>query len=259
MDRDPLIIAGKAIHNRFFLGTGKFGSQEALVQTVVANQIDLLTVAMRRVALDEPAQGILEGIPPDVRVMANTSGARTAEEAVRIAMLAREAAGIDWIKIEVIADHRYLLPDPSGTIEATRILAQEGFTVLPYMFPDLYTARALAEAGAAALMPLGSLIGSLKGIETETFIRILIEEFPQLPVIVDAGIGLPHHAAQAMEMGAAAVLANTAVAIARDPVEMAGCFCQAVAAGRRYHRSNAPSVSISADASSPVDQLWFDR
>lgn len=259
MSLDPLIIAGREIQNRFFLGTGKFGSQQTLVQTVVENRIDLLTVAMRRVSLDTPEQGILDGIPKNVLIMANTSGARTADEAVRIAMLAREAAGIDWIKIEVIADQRYLLPDPAGTIEATRILTAEGFVVLPYMSPDLYTARALAEAGAAALMPLGSLIGSLKGIETETFIRILIDEFPHLPIVVDAGIGLPHHACQAMEMGAAAVLANTAVAIARDPVEMAGCFCQAVEAGHRYQRFNQALAPLHADASSPVDQLWFDQ
>ncbi len=259
MNKTPLIIAGREIHNRFFLGTGKFGSQQALVQAVVDNKIELLTVAMRRVSLDTPQEGILDGIPKNVLIMANTSGARTADEAVRIALLAREAAGIEWIKIEVIADQRYLLPDPAGTIEATRILASEGFVVLPYMSPDLYCARALAEAGAAALMPLGSLIGSLKGIETETFIRILIEEFPQLPIIVDAGIGLPHHACQAMEMGAAAVLANTAVAIARDPVEMAGCFCQAVEAGRRYYQFNQRSSPLCAEASSPVDQLWFDQ
>jgi len=253
----PLEIAGKKIKNRFFLGTGKFGSREEMEQCIRESEIDVVTVAMRRVEADEESENILEYIPDNVILMVNTSGARNAAEAVRIARLARDAAGVDWIKIEVINDSKYLLPDNNETTEAVRILANEGFTVFPYMNPDLYAARAMEEAGAAAIMPLGSLIGSGEGLKAKKFIEILIRE-SSLPIVVDAGIGRPSQAAEAMEMGAAAVLANTAVALAEDPGNATLAFSLAVKAGRLAYLGNMSGPSGKAAASSPLTGFLFE-
>lgn len=259
MDRHPpLEIAGKTIKNRFFLGTGKFGSKAEMMNCIKESEIEVVTVAMRRVDAEEDSENLLEYIPDDVILMVNTSGARNAEEAVRIARLAREAAGVEWIKIEVINDSKYLLPDNNETIEAVKVLASEGFTVFPYMLPDLYAARAMEKAGAAAIMPLGSLIGSGEGLKAKKFIEILIRE-TSLPVVVDAGIGRPSQAAEAMEMGAAAVLANTAVALANDPGNATLAFSLAVRAGRLAWLGKMAGPQKDAVASSPLTGFLFEE
>ena len=255
---EPLRIGGREIRNRFFLGTGKFGSRKLMAEAIAACGAEVVTIALRRA---EPMAGtgsLLDFIPPGVVRMVNTSGARNAGEAVRMARLAREAGMGNWIKVEVIDDGKYLLPDNAETIRATEILAGEGFVVLPYMYPDLYAARNLVRAGAAALMPLGSLIGSGRGLKTADFIAIMLAE-TDLPVIVDAGIGRPSHAAGAMEMGAAAVLANTAVAAARDPVRAARAFALAVKAGRDAFLAGLLEERAEAGASSPLDRIPFER
>jgi thiazole synthase len=253
----PLVIGGREIKNRFFLGTGKFKSKARMKESIEAGGVDLVTVAMRRVDVDDHSENILEYIPGDTLIMVNTSGARTAKEAVRIARLAREASGIDWVKIEVINDSKYLLPDNAETIKATDTLVKEGFTVLPYMHPDLYVARELEAIGAAAVMPLGSLIGSGQGLQAAKFIEILIREI-DVPIVVDAGIGRPSHAAEAMEMGADAVLANTAVAAAGDPPLIAKAFSMAVVAGRLAYLSRVMKEEEFASASSPLTGFLFD-
>jgi thiazole synthase len=257
LEDTPLIIGGKEIKNRFFLGTGKFKNKADMKETILESQVQVVTVAMRRIDVDRHPENILEYIPADTILMVNTSGARNAKEAVRIARLAREASGIDWIKIEVIDDSKYLLPDNYETIKATESLVSEGFTVLPYMYPDFYAARALQEAGAAAIMPLGSLIGSGQGLKARRFIEILIAEM-DAPIIVDAGIGKPSHAAEAMEIGAAAVLANTAVASADDPAAMATAFSMAVKAGRMAYLSSLGEEKNFASASSPLTGFLFE-
>ncbi len=203
-------------------------------------------------------QPILEYIPKDTILMINTSGARNSEEAIEIARLAKEAMGLDWIKIEIMDDSKYLLPDNKETIKATKILASEGFTVLPYMSPDLYVARELQKVGAAAIMPLGSLIGSGDGLLTKQFIKILIDEI-DLPIIVDAGIGAPSQAAEAMEMGASAVLANTAVAVAENSPLIAEAFSLAVKAGRMAFLGKLSGYGKGADASSPLTGFLFEN
>ena len=252
----PLIIAGREFKNRFLLGTGKFKNKTDLSESISACGTELVTVALRRIDLQRHPENILEYLPKHVTLLTNTSGARNAPEAVRIAHLAREAGCGDWIKIEVINDSKYLLPDNDETIKATAILAKEGFVVLPYMYPDLYAARELVKAGAATVMPLGSLIGSNQGLKTKEFIKILIEEI-DLPIVVDAGIGSPSQAAEAMEMGAAAVLANTAVATAGHPAGLAKAFSLAVAAGRLAYLSKLPPHRESAEASSPLTGFLF--
>lgn len=254
----PLEIAGKKIKNRFFLGTGKFGSKGEMMACIRESEIEVVTIAMRRVEAGEESENLLEYIPEDVILMVNTSGARNAAEAVRIARLAREAAGVDWIKIEVINDSKYLLPDNNETIEAVKVLSSEGFTVFPYMMPDLYAARAMEKAGAAALMPLGSLIGSGEGLKAKKFIEILIKE-SSLPVVVDAGIGRPSQAAEAMEMGAAAVLANTAVALADDPGNATLAFSLAVKAGRLAWLGKMADPRKDASPSSPLTGFLFEE
>ncbi len=256
-ENSPLVIGGRGIENRFFLGTGKFKSKEDMRQSIIAGQVQVVTVAMRRVDVTRHAENILEHIPKDTILMVNTSGARTALEAVRIARLAREASGISWIKIEVINDSKYLLPDNYETIKATEMMAAEGFTVLPYMYPDLYAARELVKAGAAAVMPLGSLIGSGQGLKAKKFIEILISEI-DLPIIVDAGIGTPSQAAEAMEMGAAAVLANTAVAAAQNSALLARAFSLAVQAGRMAYIAGFQGEKDFARASSPLTGFLFE-
>mgnify|MGYP000630356350 FL=1 len=251
-NNDPLIIGGVELQSRLFIGTGKY-SNDALIPDVCASSgAQVITVAMRRV--EKGQQGIVGHIPSRMRLLPNTSGARTAEEAVRLARLARAAGCGDWIKIEVISDTRHLLPDGYETAKATEILAKEGFTVLPYINPDLYVARACVDAGAAAVMPLGAPIGTNRGLRTREMIGILIEEI-DLPIVVDAGIGLPSHACEAMEMGAAACLVNTGIASSTDPVLMGRAFRQAVEAGRAAWLAGPGAVRASgegAQASSPL-------
>ncbi len=254
----PLIIGGREIKNRFFLGTGKFKNKADMKNSILAGDVQVVTVAMRRVDTEQHSENIMAYIPEDTIVMINTSGARNAKEAIRIARLAREGAGIDWVKIEVINDSKYLLPDNYETIKATEVLVNEGFTVLPYMHPDLYAARELQAVGAAAVMPLGSLIGSGQGLQARIFIDILIAEI-DLPIIVDAGIGKPSHAAEAMEMGADAVLANTAVAVAGDCPAMAKAFTMATEAGRMAYTSKMQETSEQASASSPLTGFLFGK
>lgn len=248
---DLLEIAGKKIASRLFLGTGKFTDYALIPQVIKASRTQVVTVALRRVDYATPQENMLEYIPKDLIMVPNTSGARNATEAVRIARIARAAGSCNWIKIEIISDQKYLLPDNFETIKAVEILAKEGFAVLPYMSPDLMAARRMVDAGAAAIMPLGSPIGSNRGLKTRELVRILIEEI-KVPVIVDAGIGRPSEAAEAMEMGAAAVLVNTAIATADNPVLMAEAFAQAVEAGRKAYLSGPGATQRFASASSPL-------
>lgn len=249
--QDQLVIAGQALRSRFFLGTGKFASYELMRQAIIASGAHLVTVALRRVDKDAAQDNILNYIPRDCIIMPNTSGARNADEAIRIARLGRALGCGNWIKIEVISDNKFLLPDNAQTIKATEILAQEGFIVMPYMSPDLMDARRLRDAGAASVMPLGSPIGTNKGLCAKDLIQILVEEI-DLPVVVDAGIGRPSQAAQAMEMGCAAVLVNTAVAVSDNPALTAQAFSQAVQAGRSAYCAGLSPEKNHADASSPL-------
>lgn len=249
--QDALHIGGKALSSRLFIGTGKYNRNTLIPEVIARSGSEVITVALRRVNPSSKEENILSHIPPHMTLLPNTSGARTAEEAVRIARLARAAGMGNWVKIEVINDQRYLLPDNLETIRATEILAAEGFVVLPYMSPDLSAALRLRDAGAAAVMPLGAPIGSNRGLRTKELIGILIEE-TGLPIIVDAGIGRPSEAAEAMEMGAAAVLLNTAIATARDPLVMAEAFRGAVAAGRQAYLAGLGAVQQEAEASSPL-------
>ena len=248
---DDFIIAGQKIRSRFLIGTGKFASYEIMKKAIEASGAHIVTVALRRVDSGAHTENILDYIPKGLILMTNTSGARNADEAVRIARLARAAGCGVWIKIEIIPDNKYLLPDNLETIKATEILSKEGFIVMPYVNPDLADARRLYNAGAASVMPLGAPIGSNKGVTTRELIKILVSEL-KLPVIVDAGIGKPSHASEAMELGAAAVLANTGVAIAGDPVAMAKSFALAVEAGRLCYISGPGAVCDMAEASSPL-------
>lgn len=248
---DALVIGGKRLSSRLFLGTGKFGREDLIPAVAEASGSEVITLALRRVDLGGGGSNILNHIPGHMQLLPNTSGARSADEAVRIARLAKASGVGNWIKIEVISDARNLLPDGYATAKATEILAAEGFVVLPYMNPDLYVARDLLNAGAAAVMPLGAPIGSNRGLQTREMVRILIEEIP-LPIIVDAGIGAPSQACEAMEMGAAACLVNTAIATAGDPVGMAAAFGRAVEAGRAAWLAGLGRVLESGgEASSP--------
>lgn len=236
---DTFILGGHEFKSRFILGSGKYSLNliEAAVRYAGA---EIITLAVRR-ANSKEHENILDYIPSGVTLLPNTSGARNADEAVRIARLARELGCGDFVKIEIMRDSKYLLPDNKETVKATEILAKEGFVVMPYMYPDLYTARALVNAGAASVMPLASPIGSNKGLSTKDFIQILIDEI-DLPVIVDAGIGRPSQACEAMEMGVAAVMCNTALATAGDLPSMAEAFRQAVEAGRKAYLSGLGRV-----------------
>lgn len=257
MHDEPLVIAGKSFTNRFFLGTGKFKNKTDLAHSIKESGTQIVTVALRRIDLERHEDNILEYIPEGVTLLTNTSGARNAQEAVRIARLAEASGCGKWVKIEVINDSKYLLPDNRETIKATEILAADGFVVLPYVTPDLYVARELVKAGAATVMPLGSLIGSNQGLKTEEMLRILIEEI-DLPIVVDAGIGAPSQAAQAMELGADAVLVNTAVATAGHPAGLAKAFSKAVEAGRLAYLSRLPQKKNIADASSPLTGFLYE-
>jgi len=249
---DELIIGGRSLSSRFLLGTGKFKSKQELQEVIQRSGTEVVTVALRRIDLAQNEDNIVCYIPKNVVLLANTSGARDAKEAVRIARMSRETGLGNWVKIEIMTDSKYLLPDNQETIKATEILASEGFVVLPYISPDLYVARALVKAGAAAVMPLGSLIGSNQGLRTRTLIEVLINEIDEVPIIVDAGVGRPSHAAEAMEIGAGAVLVNTAVAMAEHPAQMAEAFAKAVIAGRLAWKAGAGDESSVARASSPL-------
>ncbi len=251
----PLTIAGRAFQSRLIVGTGKFSSPEAMRDACAASGTELVTVALRRADLSgkkDPFANILEFIDPrKYLVLPNTSGAMNAEEAIRLARLARAAGLPNWVKLEIHPDPRYLLPDPIETLKATEILVREGFVVLPYINADPLLAKRLQEAGAATVMPLGSPIGSNRGIQTRDQIRIIIEQ-ATVPVVVDAGLGAPSHAAEAMEMGADAVLVNTAIAVASDPCRMAAAFQLAVQAGRMAFESGLGASSFQASSTSPL-------
>ena len=246
---DPLVLGGKSFDSRFILGSGKYSLD--LVEAAVEHAgAQIITLALRRA--NSETDSILAHIPEGVTLLPNTSGARTAKEAVRIARLARELGCGDFVKIEIMRDSKYLLPDNYETIKATEVLAKEGYVVMPYMYPDLNAARDLANAGAACIMPLGAPIGTNKGLCTKEFIQILIDEI-DLPIIVDAGIGRPSQACEAMEMGAAAVMANTAIATAGDIPVMAEAFRQAIEAGRKAYLSGlGRTLEKGASASSPL-------
>lgn len=248
---DQLIIGGKAISSRLITGSGKYRDDRIIKDVLDAAGCDVITVALRRIDFDRPDESILNYIPKGKTLLPNTSGARNALEAVRIARLAQAMGCGNWIKIEVINDSKYLLPDNSETVIATEILAKEGFVVLPYMCPDLSTARRLVDAGAAAVMPLAAPIGSNRGLQTRELLEILIAEI-DIPLIIDAGIGCPSHATMAMEMGADAVLLNTAIAASDDPVIMARAFKMAVEAGRLAFLSGMAGQSRAAQPSSPL-------
>lgn len=235
--------------SRFILGSGKYSL--TLIKAAIENaQADIITLALRRVN-DGGMANIMDYIPDNITLLPNTSGARNAEEAVRIARLSKELCHSDMVKIEIMRDSKYLLPDNQETVKATEILAKEGFTVLPYMYPDLNVARDLANAGAAAIMPLGAPIGTNKGLCTKEFIQILIDEI-ELPIIVDAGIGRPSQACEAMEMGAAAIMANTAIATAGDVPAMAEAFRLAIEAGHLAYKAKLGRVQDKGSASSPL-------
>ena len=252
---DKLVLGGHEFTSRFILGSGKF-SVDLIKAAVDQAGAQIVTMALRRVEAGQK-DNILDFIPKGVTLLPTTSSARTAEEAVRIARLSREIGCGDFIKIEVMRDSKYLLPDNAETIKATKILAKEGFIVLPYMYPDLYAARALADAGAAAIMPLASPIGTNKGLSTRDFIQILIDEI-DLPVIVDAGIGRPSQACEAMEMGAAAIMANTAIATAGNLPLMAQAFRKAIEAGRAAYLAGMGRVRETASASDPLTGFLGD-
>lgn len=255
-DNDTLMLGRHAFTSRFILGSGKYSLD--LIRAAVENAgAQIITLALRRA--NSETDNILDHIPKGVTLLPNTSGARTAEEAVRIARLARECGCGDFVKIEIMRDSKYLLPDNYATVKATDILANEGFIVMPYMYPDLNTARDLVNAGAASIMPLGAPIGSNKGLATRYFIQILIDEI-DLPVIVDAGIGKPSQACDAMEMGAAAVMANTAIATAGNIPAMAEAFKKAIEAGRTAYLSGLGRViDKGAAASSPLTGFLDDE
>ncbi len=255
MTNDTWTLGGHEFHSRFILGSGKY-SLDLIKAAVEQAGAEILTLALRR-ANSGALANILDYVPENVTLLPNTSGARNAEEAVRIARLARELCHTDFVKIEVIKDSKYLLPDNHETLKATEILAKEGFIVMPYMYPDLQSARDMRDAGAACIMPLGAPIGSNKGLCTKDFIQILINEI-DLPIIVDAGIGKPSQACEAMEMGAAAIMANTAIASAGNLPLMASAFRDAINAGRKAYLAGCGNGHDTASASSPLTGFLHD-
>jgi len=249
--QDALVIAGREFGSRLFLGTGKFPSNAALEAAIVSSGTEMVTVALRRIDVTAE-EDILDPVDPGkVLLLTNTSGADDAEEAVRLARLARSGGYPTWIKLEITPEPRYLLPDGVETLKAAEILCREGFTVLPYVNADPVLCKRLEEVGCATVMPLGSWIGSNQGLRTKAALEIIIEQ-SFVPVVVDAGIGAPSQAAEAMEMGAGAVLVNTAIGTAGDPAAMADAFRMAVVAGRQAFRSGLPGVGRAAEASSPL-------
>ena len=253
MKEDILTIGGRDFTSRLFVGTGKFASNKFMLESILASGSQMVTVAMKRVDLvNEEEDDMLRHINREhVQLLPNTSGVRNAEEAVMAARLARDCFGTDFIKLEIHPDPKYLLPDPVETLKATEILAREGFHVLPYIQADPVLCKRLEEAGTAAVMPLGAPIGTNKGLKTRDLLEIIIAE-SRVPVVVDAGLGAPSHAAEALELGADAVLVNTAIAVAGDPVEMAVAFKLAVEAGRKAYLAGLGAVSHSAQATSPL-------
>lgn len=247
-----LIIAGKEFSSRLFIGTGKFSNNDVMKNAIAASGTQMVTVAMKRIDMSNSQDDMLAHIKaPNINLLPNTSGVRTAEEAVFAAKLSREAFGTEWLKLEVHPDPRHLLPDPIETLRATEQLVKLGFKVLPYCQADPILCKRLEEAGAVTVMPLAAPIGTNKGLVTRDFIQLIIEQ-SHVPVVVDAGLGAPSHAAAAMEMGADAVLVNTAIAVAGDPVAMAAAFKQAVESGRAAYEAGLPAVLDSAEASSPL-------
>lgn len=247
-----LIIGGREFSSRLFVGTGKFRSNEIMEQAILASGTQMVTVAMKRIDMDNTGDEMLHHITHEgIQLLPNTSGVRDAREAVLAAQLAREAFGTDFIKLEIHPDPRYLLPDPVETLKATEELAKLGFVVLPYIQADHVLCKRLEEAGAATVMPLAAPIGSNKGLVTRELLKIIISQ-SSVPVVVDAGLGAPSHAAEAMELGADAVLVNTAIAVAGDPVAMARAFAAATAAGRDAYLAGLGTVSDCAEASSPL-------
>ena len=247
-----LIIGGREFSSRLFVGTGKFRSNQIMEQAILASGTQMVTVAMKRIDMDNTDDEMLHHITHEgIQLLPNTSGVRDAREAVLAAQLAREAFGTDFIKLEIHPDPRYLLPDPVETLKATEELAKLGFVVLPYIQADPVLCKRLEEAGAATVMPLAAPIGSNKGLVTRELLKIIISQ-SSVPVVVDAGLGAPSHAAEAMELGADAVLVNTAIAVAGDPVVMARAFAAATAAGRDAYLAGLGAVSDCAEASSPL-------
>lgn len=253
MTQDLLKIGDREFNSRLFIGTGKFSSPELMLKTIIASGSEMITVAMKRVNLmNEATDDMLTHINREhVQLLPNTSGVRNAEEAVFAAKMSREIFGTNFIKLEIHPDPRYLLPDPIETLKATEMLAKDGFIVLPYIQADPVLCKLLEEAGTSAVMPLGAPIGTNKGLTTKTMLEIIIEQ-SNVPVIIDAGLGLPSHAAEAMEMGADAVLINTAIAVSENPVGMAKAFSKAVEAGREAFLSGFPESSDAPSASSPL-------
>ncbi|HIV83674.1 thiazole synthase [Marseilla massiliensis] len=251
---EKLVIAGREFGSRLFLGTGKFSSNEVMAESIGASGTEMVTMAMKRIDLADKGDDMLAHIVrPGIQLLPNTSGTRNADEAVFAAKMAREAFGTNWLKLEIHPDPRYLLPDPVETLRATELLVKEGFVVLPYCQADPVLCKRLAEAGAATVMPLAAPIGTNMGLRTRDFLGIIIEE-ASVPVVIDAGIGAPSDAAAAMEMGADAVLVNTAISVAGDPVAMAKAFKKAVEAGREAYEAGLgrQSADMTADASSPL-------
>lgn len=249
---DTLIIGGREFTSRLFVGTGKFSSNDLMSQAISASGSQMVTVAMKRIDMDNPEDDMLSHIKADhIQLLPNTSGVRNADEAILAAQLAREAFGTDFIKLEIHPDPKYLLPDPVETLKATEALARMGFTVLPYIQADPVLCKRLENAGTAAVMPLGAPIGTNKGLVTRDLLEIIISE-SNVPVVIDAGLGAPSHAAAAMEMGADAVLVNTAIAVAGDPVEMARAFAMATEAGRQAYLAGLGAVGAKASATSPL-------
>lgn len=250
---DILTLGGRDFHSRLFVGTGKFSSNRLMLDAVLTSGSEMITVAMKRIDMEhEEDDDMLRHINRDhVQFLPNTSGVRDAQEAIMAARLARDCFGTDFIKLEIHPDPKYLLPDPVETLKATEVLAKEGFKVLPYIQADPVLCKRLEDVGTAAVMPLGAPIGTNKGLRTVDMLEIIIAE-TRVPVVIDAGLGAPSHAAAALEMGADAVLVNTAIAVAGNPVEMAIAFKEAVIAGRRAYLAGLGTVSHTAEATSPL-------
>lgn len=258
MKNQKLEIAGRTFESRLFLGTGKFGSLRDMVQSVIASETDMVTMALKRIDAQSSEENLLDSLrETNVHLLPNTSGARTAKEAVLAAQLAREALETNWVKLEIHPDPKYLLPDPIETLYATEELAKLGFVVMPYIHADPVLCKRLEDAGTAVVMPLGAPIGTNKGLRTQDFLEIIISQ-SNVPVVVDAGIGAPSDAAKAMEMGADAVLVNTAIAVARNPLNMAVAFKEGVIAGRRAFESGLGAIASHAEASSPLTSFLFE-
>lgn len=258
MHNQKLIIADRTFESRLFLGTGKFGSLEDMAASVVASESNMVTMALKRIDAQSAEDDLLDSLKrTHVHLLPNTSGARTAKEAVLAAQLAREALETNWVKLEIHPDPKYLLPDPIETLYATEELAKLGFIVMPYIHADPVLCKRLEDAGTAVVMPLGAPIGTNKGLRTLDFLEIIISQ-SKVPVVVDAGIGAPSDAAKAMEMGADAVLVNTAIAVAGNPVNMAVAFKEGVIAGRRAFESGLGAIVNHAEASSPLTSFLFE-